>query len=88
MRHDNVMSKDRRELYFIRADKKKMADEIKPGPKFEAGVAKPLFPMRLAAGGDNFYVSKDGRFLSPTPVQEAAAAPITVVLNWPAALKK
>jgi hypothetical protein len=33
-------------------------------------------------------VSKDGRFLMPIPVESAGNAPMTVVINWPATLKK
>ena len=33
-------------------------------------------------------VSKDGRFLIPRQPEQSAASPLTVVLNWPAVLKK
>jgi hypothetical protein len=33
-------------------------------------------------------VRKDGKFLIPTPVEQTAAVPMTVVVNWPAGLKK
>jgi hypothetical protein len=36
---------------------------------------------------DTFDVAKDGRFLIPTITQQSAP-PITVVVNWQAALKK
>jgi hypothetical protein len=65
-----------------------MAVEIKPGAKFEAGVPKPLFDVRLAGNNPNFNVSADGRFLIATPVAESASVPMTVVLNWQAGLKK
>jgi len=35
-----------------------------------------------------YDVGKDGRFLIPTQVEQSATAPITVVVNWNAALKK
>ena len=65
-----------------------MAVEIKPGAQFQAGVPKPLFDVQLAANNANFDVSADGRFLIATPVEQGAAVPMTVVLNWQAALKK
>jgi hypothetical protein len=83
-----VWSHDGRELYFVSADSKMMAVEIKPGAKFEAGVPKPLFDVRLAGNNPNFNVSADGRFLIATPVAESASVPMTVVLNWQAGLKK
>jgi hypothetical protein len=33
-------------------------------------------------------VSKDGRFLVPVVVDQTANVPMTVVVNWPAGLKK
>ncbi len=82
-----VWSRDGRELYFISADRKMMAVEVKgDGKKFEASVPKPLFEVRQSA---QFDVSKDGRFLIHVPVEQAAAnVPLTVVVNWQAALKK
>jgi Tol biopolymer transport system component len=82
-----VWSRDGRELYFLGADRKMMAVEIKgSGAGFQAGVPKPLF--EVAAQGQ-FDVSKDGRFLIQVPVEQATTnVPITVITNWQAALKK
>jgi len=63
-----------------------MAVEVNTGPKFEAGTPKALFDTHLAGSG--YDVNKDGRFLIPTQVEQSAPAPITVVVNWNAALKK
>lgn len=70
-----------------------MAVDVKAGPQFDAGVPKPLFEIRVPATnfGSSYDVGKDGRFLIPVPVEPAGKsgpAPITVVLNWPAGLKK
>jgi hypothetical protein len=66
-----------------------MAVEIKGGANFDRGSPKPLFDTHL---GNNawFDVSKDGRFLIPSAIEEpdSAPAPFNVVVNWPAALKK
>jgi eukaryotic-like serine/threonine-protein kinase len=80
-----VWSRDGRELYYLSADNKLMAVEIKPGVKFEAGVPHPLFDVRR---GVVFDVSKDGNFLIPTTAEQSASAPVTVVLNWQEGLEK
>lgn len=60
--------------------------EVKSSAKFEAGVPKALFETRL--GGRSYDVSRDGRFLIPTLAEQAASAPMTVVVNWQAGLKR
>jgi len=72
-------------------DGKLMAVEVKSGAKFEAGVPKPLFDTRDARSGSPqawFDVSKDGRFLIPAQAAQSATVPMTVIINWTAALKK
>jgi len=64
-----------------------MAVEIRGGPNFERGAPKPLFDVRLNAEAW-FDVGKDGRFLIPVQIGQAANAPMTVVVNWTAGLKK
>jgi len=63
----------------------------------EVGAPVPLFATRLASGANipsgvmskpQYAVASDGRFLMNVAVQGATAPPITVVLNWDAALKK
>ena len=85
-----VWSRDGKELYFIGLDGKLMAVDVKGGPggSFEAGTPRALFDPHLAGGQfTGFAVSKDGRFLVPT-VAEQSGSPITVVVNWTAALNK
>jgi Tol biopolymer transport system component len=85
-----IWSRDGRELYFIAADQKLMAVEVKGSARFEAGVPKPLFDTRLGnlRGDQWFDVTTDSRFLIPTLLEQSAVAPLTVVLNWQAGLKK
>jgi hypothetical protein len=69
-----------------------MAVAIDTTGEFTAGVPQTLFPT-LAAGGLNpsqvYGVTKDGsRFLINTRPQQDMAAPLTVVLNWPATIQK
>ena len=67
----------------------KMAvDAATNGDAFEPGIPKVLFRAPVDFGWD---VSADGkRFMLSIPpmVQQSSQIPITVVLNWPALLKK
>ena len=66
-----------------------MAADITTSPSFQAGIPKPLFTM--PAGVGTWDVTADGkRFLAAMPLQsqQNTNTPITVVLNWEAALKK
>jgi len=84
-----VWSPDGHELFFLSSDSKIMAVEIKTaGGKFQPGIPKALFDVRLGNGNARFDVSKDDRFLIPLTVAESSNAPMTVVLNWQAGLKK
>jgi hypothetical protein len=52
-------------------------------------VPKAFFHLRPeSAAGPWFTVSKNGRFLIATPSEQAGNVPMTVVVNWTAALKK
>jgi eukaryotic-like serine/threonine-protein kinase len=83
-----VWSRDGKELFFISADNKMMAVDIKgTGADPEAGVPHALFDVRLGSN-NRFDVAKDGRFLIPTLVEQTTSAPITVVVNWTAGLKR
>ena len=63
-------------------------------PAFEAGAPVALFPTRIVDGGSvaigrpQYAVARDGRFLINQPVADAAAAPITLILNWKPDAKK
>ena len=71
-----------------------MAVDVKGnGSTFEAGVPKVLFELRTTVsfpGLGNFYdAAADGqRFLVTSLLEEAAATPTTVVLNWTADLNR
>jgi len=83
--------RDGKELFYIAADGKLMAVDVKMSPKFDAGTPKALFDPRILGGGGSsgffrYDVTPDGqRFLvnsMATPTETAAPEPITVVLNW------
>jgi hypothetical protein len=68
-----------------------MAVPVGPGPTF--GVPHALFQTKVSPGVHSYrthYVpSRDGqRFLVNVQTGDPALAPITVVLNWTAGLKK
>jgi Tol biopolymer transport system component len=84
-RHDGT------EIFYLAPDNKLMAAAVNSkGASFEVRAVKPLFETRVVLGGRNQYaVSADGqRFLVNSAPEQAASAPITVVLNWTAGLKK
>jgi serine/threonine protein kinase/Tol biopolymer transport system component len=82
-----VWSRDGKELFFIGADQAMMSVEVKGGAQFEASEPNTLFETRLGSN-PQFDVSKDGRFLIPTLPEQASSAPISIVINWTAALNK
>ena len=88
--------RDGKELFFLSPDRKLMAVEVNgAGPTFVAGVPQPLFEAHTSTifpggSGSSYYAaSGDGkRFLLNTLVGESAPAPLTIVLNWTAGLKR
>jgi hypothetical protein len=71
--------------------------DVGTNPTFKAGTPKALFPAAIWGGGSGqavtrYDVTADGKkFLINTLAPEtagAASAPITVVMNWEALLKK
>jgi hypothetical protein len=58
------------------------------GDKFQAGIPKALFDVRLGPTNPSFDVSKDGRFLIPTAIEQTSHPPITLQLNWGEVLQK
>ena len=83
--------RDGKELFYLAADRKLMAVEVKHAPKFELGAPKPLFDTQMdptIVTRNHYAVAADGqRFLLNLPVENTAASPITVVVNWKAGLK-
>ena len=58
------------------------------GSSLQVGAARPLFETRPKIALNPYDVSADGqRFLVNTIVEEAST-PITLLVNWPALLKK
>jgi eukaryotic-like serine/threonine-protein kinase len=84
-RHDGT------EIFYFTLDNKLVAAAVNgKGSSFEVGAVKPLSETHAVIGGRYPYaVSGDGqRFLINTLPEQATSAPITVVVNWTAGLKK
>jgi Tol biopolymer transport system component len=89
---------DGRELFFVNVSLGTSAAEMMTVPvqpssaRFASGAPVSLFKVPMASKlliGRDYDVSPDGqRFLVGTVVGNAQSTPVTIVLNWPAGLKK
>jgi Tol biopolymer transport system component len=81
---------DGKELFYLTDDGRVMSAEIKSGAKLESSVPLQLFQTRIKFTDDYPYaINPDGsRFLINIPAETNDTAPMIVVLNWTAALKK
>jgi serine/threonine protein kinase/Tol biopolymer transport system component len=81
---------DGRELYYLSEDRKLVAVDVGAGPSF--GVPRPLFQTHVPAGvtslRTHYVPARDGQRFLLNEVTDAAASPITVVLNWTGLLNK
>jgi Tol biopolymer transport system component len=79
-----------REVFFDGPGERIMAAEVKAdGATFQVGRTQPLFEIRPQRPGSFFDVTPDGqRFLVNTAAQSQTSTPMTLVVNWPAELKK
>jgi len=86
-----VWRRDGRELFYLGSNNTLMAREVRAGATFELGPPQRLFQtnLSLSAVGGAYDVSIDGKsFLVADRTAVGPAPPITVVLNWPALLKR
>jgi Tol biopolymer transport system component len=94
-------SRDGRELFYVAADNQLMSVPIRPGHDSRtliAGAPIALFPTQLAVGGNlpsagynsgaQYVVTPQGEFLMNVTADDSVASPISIVLNWTAALGK
>ena len=86
-------NKNGKEIFYVSLDSKMMAAPVKLSPdgqSLETGTPIVLFPVRIAGGPlvpgaakEQYAVSSDGqRFLVNLALDEGAATPITLILNW------
>ncbi|MGH9389829.1 MAG: TolB family protein, partial [Vicinamibacteria bacterium] len=81
---------DGKELFYIAPDNRIIAVDAKVGATFSRGTVHPLFVAPVTRGPAlGFAVSPDGtRFLVNALADQGPGAPITVVVNWTAALER
>jgi hypothetical protein len=91
---------DGKEIFFLAADlttapvagpyqAKMMAAAVTAdGTNFEVGAVQPLFDVRPVDTVGVYDVSQDGRFLVNTVEAQTGIPPLTIVVNWPALLRK
>ena len=82
-------SHDGKELFYVATDQMLMAVAVHPGLSLDPGTPKQLFQFHGASDflGGSYDVGADGqRFLVSALVGEQASPPLTVVINWTAAL--
>jgi Tol biopolymer transport system component len=84
--------RDGTEIFYLDPDNKLMAATVNSiGSSLEVRAVKPLFQTRAASPNYQYPydVSADGqRFLINTLPEQTTSAPITVLVNWTAGLKK
>ena len=85
---------DGKELFYLAGDGKIMAMPVKEGSNFDAGAPVALFQTNarepVATSEQVVYdVTKDGqKFLINTSVRNIEAQPMSIILNWDAAVNK
>ncbi len=79
-----------KEIFYLSPDNKLMATEVNvKGATLEVVVVRPLFEISPSGAAYAYAVTAEGqRFLVNTAEEQKASAPITLVLNWTADLKR
>jgi Tol biopolymer transport system component len=82
-------AKDGRELFFFDPENRLMAAEVRTeGGTFEVGAIHPLFQSRSMGSAFRYDVSRDGKKFLVTRGLPRELSPITLVTNWPEALRE
>ncbi len=81
--------RDGKELYYWANDQMLTAVEVNPqSSEFQVGAAKPLFRLSAPAQGMPYDVTPDGQRFLVNYLPEDTSTPLTLVVNWPAEVKK
>ena len=83
-------SRDGKELYYLDLDGNLMAAELKENNgSLQVAAVRTLFQTKAINPNDSYDAFPDGkRFLVDTVTTEETPTPLSLVLNWPAELKK
>ena len=80
---------DGKEIVYLGLDRKLISVEVNGDTEnFEIGAAKPLFIVNVPAGLDPFDIAADGQWFVVNTSTLAASTPISLIVNWSAALKQ
>lgn len=84
------MAPRREELFYIGVSNMLTAVEVNAsGDALRLGAERALFTLVTSAPRSPYDVAPDGRFLAMSlPQDQPAAQAVTIVLNWPALLRK
>jgi DNA-binding winged helix-turn-helix (wHTH) protein/Tol biopolymer transport system component len=85
--------RDGRELFYLAPDDTLMAVDVKPGATWQSGRPSALFrtslPKAASRPRNRYAVTADGqRFVIDSVSDADHQEPMTVLVNWPAALKR
>ncbi len=78
-------------FYLSRDDKIMLVDIATKGASVQAGIPRALFQIRPAPGppyDTEYDIAPDGKHFLVRTTGEASTAPLTLVVNWTAELKK
>jgi len=84
--------RDGKELFYMAADRRLMAVPITTGAALQPGPPAVLFETHLLESTvyvpAQYHVAPDGQRLLLNVAKPTTALPVTVMLNWPAAIRK
>jgi len=84
-------NRDGRRIFYLSSQNKLTEAEVTENPhEFRVGATRELFALRpLTLPGYIYDAAQDGqKFLVLQELEETSVAPLTLVLNWPAEVKK
>lgn len=88
-----VWRPDGKELFFMSPEGSLMAAAVDTAARFQAGIPMPLFTVATTANtgavSRQYAATKDGRrFLVNVMQQQSRTIPLSVIVNWPAAVQR
>jgi Tol biopolymer transport system component len=80
--------RDGKELLYLDANRGIVGVQVAAGASFQHATPRPLFASGIRTPDARFDVTADGRrFLVPAQITVTDSAPVTVIMNWTAAIK-